>query len=146
MEKPHFEVTAALIWREGKVLIAKRKEGTHLAGYWEFPGGKREQGESLEACLEREVLEELGIAVRAGKILTRVDYDYGSKAIRLHVFDCTLLYGDPKAIECQEVQWVAPCELERFVFPPADAEVIKVLSGPCGRLSEGQAEDVPAGT
>lgn len=129
MVKPHFEVTAALISRDGKILIAKRKEGSHMGGYWEFPGGKREKGESLEACLEREVAEELGIAVKAEKILTRVDHDYGAKAISLHVFHCTLLRGDPKPLECQEVKWVHPRELEMHLFPPADAEVIRFLSG-----------------
>jgi mutator protein MutT len=128
MEKPHVEVTAAVIFREGNVLIAKRKEGTHLGGYWEFPGGKREPGEGLEACLEREVTEELGIRVKAERVLTRVDYDYGFKTIALHVFLCTWLDGDPETLGCQEVKWVHPRELHGYAFPPADEEVIRRIS------------------
>ena len=63
--KPHFHVTAGVVWKNGRVLIAKRPEGGHLEGYWEFPGGKQEKGESLKGCLEREIEEELGLKVRA---------------------------------------------------------------------------------
>jgi mutator protein MutT len=128
--KPHFHVTAGLICQDGRVLIARRPAGSHLAGFWEFPGGKQEQGESLGACLEREIREELGMEVRAGEHLLTVDYEYESRIITLHLFKCSRLDGEPRALECQEVKWVAPGELVRYTFPPPDQKIIRfIVSG-----------------
>ena len=135
VKKPHYHVTAALIWNIGRVLIAKRPKGSHLEGYWEFPGGKQEQGESLEACLEREIREELGLRVKPDKVLLTVDYDYGSKAISLHVFNCSRLAGEPKALEGQELRWVEPGDLLKFSFLPPDMEVVELLC-PAGNGKE----------
>jgi mutator protein MutT len=126
-KKPHYHVTAALIWNNGRVLIAKRPKGSHLEGCWEFPGGKQEQGESLGECLEREIWEELGLRVKTDRALLTVDHDYGSKAISLHVFNCSCLAGEPKALEGQEIRWVAPGDLFKFSFPPPDMKVLKFL-------------------
>ncbi|MCD4717223.1 MAG: (deoxy)nucleoside triphosphate pyrophosphohydrolase [Desulfobacterales bacterium] len=126
-EKPHYHVTAALIRKKGSFLIAKRPQGSHLEGYWEFPGGKQEQGESLEECLEREIREELGLRVKTDRALLTVDHDYGSKAISLHVFNCTCLAGEPKALEGQEIRWVAPGDFFKFFFPPPDMKVLEFL-------------------
>jgi mutator protein MutT len=126
-EKPHFHVTAALIWKGGRVLITKRPRGSHLEGLWEFPGGKQEKGESLKECLEREIKEELGLAVRADRALLTVDHEYGSKAISLHVFNCTNLEGDPKALQHQQILWVDPVDLKKYSFPPPDKKVIESL-------------------
>ena len=128
-KKPHFHVTAGLVWKNGRVLIAKRPEGSHLEGYWEFPGGKQEKGESLKGCLEREIEEELGLKVRADEALLTVDHEYQSKAISLHVFNCTPLAGEPKALDCEQIRWVDPIDLKRFSFPPPDIKVIEYLTG-----------------
>ena len=128
-KKPHFHVTAGLIRREGKVLIAKRPEGSHLEGYWEFPGGKQEKSESLEGCLEREIEEELGVRIKAGKFLLTVDHDYGIKVISLHAFNCISLEGEPRPLKSQEIRWVEPVMLGGFTFPPPDIKVIEFLSG-----------------
>ena len=128
-KKPHFHVTAGLVWKNGRVLIAKRPEGSHLEGYWEFPGGKQEKGESLKGCLEREIEEELGLKVRADEALLTVDHEYQSKAISLHVFNCTPLAGEPKALDCEQIRWVDPLDLKRFSFPPPDIKVIEYLTG-----------------
>jgi 8-oxo-dGTP diphosphatase len=126
-KKPHYHVTAALIWNKGRILISKRRKGSHLEGYWEFPGGKLEEGESLGECLEREIREELGIKVKTDKALLTVDHDYGSKAISLHVFNCICSAGEPKALEGQEIRWVAPGDLFKFSFTPPDMKVVEFL-------------------
>ncbi len=125
--KPHFNVTAGLIWKNGKVLIAKRPKGSHLEGLWEFPGGKQEKGESLRHCLEREIAEELGIEIKAGKLFLPVIHEYDYKVISLHTFSCTLLAGEPKALQCQEIRWVAPGDFFKFSFPPPDMKVLEFL-------------------
>ena len=85
-DKPHIRVTAGLLWQNGMVLITKRPQGSHLAGFWEFPGGKQEVGETPEECLEREIKEELGVEVRAEKLLVTVDHEYENRIISLYLF------------------------------------------------------------
>ena len=128
MSKPHYHVAAGIIWKDGRVLITKRPEGTHLAGYWEFPGGKREDNETLEECLEREIREELGMEVRTGIRLKTVHHEYEAKAITLHVFHCTHVNGRPLPLEDQEYRWVKPEELNHYTFPPPDLEIIEMIS------------------
>jgi len=129
IEKPHFQVAAGLIWRQGRVLIAKRPEGRHLAGYWEFPGGKQKSGETLEACLEREIKEELGLRIRAIRPEMKTHYEYDTKKITLHFFHCIRLEGEPAALEGQELKWASPHELPSLVFPQADRKMVEYLSG-----------------
>jgi len=124
---PHFQVTAGLVWNNGKILITRRPEGSHLAGYWEFPGGKQEPGESLEACLEREFREELAMDVKAVKRLLQIDHDYVSKSITLHLFQCDWLEGTPRALGCDEIRWVKPEELADFQLPPPDLQVLPFI-------------------
>jgi 8-oxo-dGTP diphosphatase len=126
-DKPHFNVTAGLIWRDGKILIARRRKGSHLEGYWEFPGGKQEESESLASCLEREIQEELRISVRVGKFLLKVDHDYETKSISLHLFECAWLTGTPTPIGCDELRWVTPAELTDYRFPPPDLRILEFI-------------------
>jgi mutator protein MutT len=128
--KPHLHVTAGLIWRGGRILIAKRPPGTHLAGYWEFPGGKVRPEETLRDCVVREMEEELGVQITAEEPFLSVQHDYGSKRVSLHVFNCRLLEGEPRALQGQEIQWVIPTELQRFSFPPPDERIIEYLVEP----------------
>lgn len=123
------EVVAAVIEREGRVLIARRRAGGHLGGLWEFPGGKRQGGETPEAALVREIREELDAPVRVGELLDDVEWTYPEKRVRLRFFRCAL-DGEPRAAEGQEIAWVAPADLDRYEFPPADAGLV-------GRLSRG---------
>jgi len=127
MTKPHFCVTAGLVWKDGRLLITRRPEGSHLAGYWEFPGGKQEPGESLEACLEREIQEELDMKVKAVKHLLQIDHDYETKSITLHLFQCDWLSGDPTPIGCDEIRWVRPEELANFKLPPPDLQLLPLI-------------------
>ena len=124
--KPHFHVAAGLIWQDGKLLITKRPAGSHLAGLWEFPGGKKEDNENLEACLKREIMEELGIDILVDQFLVSIDHEYESKRITLHIFHCHF-QGQPRTLEGQDAVWVALVDLKKYAFPPPDLQVIDVL-------------------
>ena len=125
---PHYDVTAGLIWKEEKLLIATRPKGTHLEGFWEFPGGKQEEGENLKECLKREIEEELGIEVRVDELFLTVDHEYPNKRISLHVFNCIWLKGEPVPLQRQETRWVMLPELSQLTFPPPDVYVIETLT------------------
>ena len=127
--KPHIHVSAGLIRKGAKYLIAQRRKGSHLAGYWEFPGGKLEKGESPQDCLEREIEEELGIKIRAGQVLLTVEHAYQDKTISLYVMNGSVISGRPRTLECQAFQWVEIKDLQNFVFPPPDMKVIAYLNG-----------------
>ena len=124
---PHFHVTAGLICNDGKLLITRRPEGSHLAGFWEFPGGKQEPGETLEACLEREIREELGLKVKALKELIQVSHNYETKSITLHLFQCEWLNGAPTPIGCDQLLWVVPEGLANYKLPPPDYQLLPFI-------------------
>lgn len=121
------QVAAAVIQRDGRYLITQRSAHTHLAGYWEFPGGKQEEGESLEACLVREVREELNVEVSEITPFIVIHHDYPDKSVDLHFFLCTLVKGELKALGCADFRWVHPEEFANFSFPPADEPVVTQL-------------------
>ncbi len=121
------EVAAGLVYREGRYLIARRKADVHLAGFWEFPGGKREPGETFEECLERELFEELNIRIGAPVPFQIVRHQYPEKTVELHFFRCGIESGQAAAVDCAEIRWVWPHELADFNFPPADRPVIEAL-------------------
>lgn len=121
------EVAAGLIEQGGRYLIARRKPGVHLAGYWEFPGGKREVDESLEECLRRELFEELSILVDVPVPYRVVRHDYPDKTVELHFFRCRIEQGQARPLDCAEVRWVLPEELTDYRFPPADRVIIEAL-------------------
>jgi 8-oxo-dGTP diphosphatase len=121
------EVAAGLIHRDGRYLIARRKPGTHLAGFWEFPGGKREMGESLTECLQRELFEELSIRIDLPIPYRIIRHNYLGQIIELHFFRCAIEQGEPVPIGCEEIRWVCPEDLTQFTFPPADYAVIDAL-------------------
>jgi len=121
------EVAAGLICQEGRYLIAKRKSGVHLAGFWEFPGGKREPGETLEECLKRELFEELSIRVGTPMLFHVIRHKYEGKTVELHFFRCAIEAGLAAPLECDEIRWVHPQEMEKLQFPPADRPIIEAL-------------------
>lgn len=122
------EVAAAILRRGSSILIAQRHKHDHLANFWEFPGGKREPGETFEQCLKRELQEELGIDVRVGRLVHDVTHTYPERTVRLCFFECEMLAGEPKPIDCQDCRWVLASELRLYKFPPADDELIKLLA------------------
>jgi len=124
---PTVEVAAAVIRERGRYLIARRAGGSHLAGLWEFPGGKRRPGESLEECLRRELREELGVEIEVGEKLDTVTWPYPERTVVLHFFLCALAAGAITPREGQAVCWVPPDELSRYAFPAADAALLARL-------------------
>ena len=122
------KVSAALIFHGGKLLITQRHAKAHLGGLWEFPGGKREAGETLEQCLVREIREELGVEISVGELFEEIRHDYPEKSVHLKFFCCQLLAGEPQPIDCAAVKWVAKAELAQFEFPAADARLLEKLT------------------
>ena len=120
-------VTAAVIERAGSFLLTRRLKGSHLAGCWEFPGGKCEPEETLVGCLEREILEELGTNVRVGHEIFVIEHAYPDRVVELHFFACELA-ADPQPLLGQEMMWASRASLQTLNFPPADTELIERLS------------------
>lgn len=123
------EIAAAVIENRGLFLIARRPDHVVLGGYWEFPGGKRRPGESLLACLAREVQEEVGIEIHAAEPLDRVVYTYPHGVVDIRFFQCRLRAGTPRPLGCAEVRWVSGADLATCRFPPANESVIRRLAG-----------------
>jgi len=122
------EVSAALIFRDIKLLITQRHAKSHLGGLWEFPGGKLEPGETFEQCLVREIHEELGIQISVGALFEEITHDYPEKSVRLKFFICELLSDEPQALGCAAFKWIDRQELGGYEFPAADARLLEKLS------------------
>ena len=120
-------VTAAVIEDHGRFFVTRRQQGVHLEGYWEFPGGKVESGETLAQCLARELVEELGAHVEVGEEIFAVTHDYPDRSVELHFLACTLLNA-PVPLLGQEMRWVPRDQLRSLPFPPADDELIARLA------------------
>jgi 8-oxo-dGTP diphosphatase len=118
-------VAAAVIFRDGRVLLTRRADGQHLAGLWEFPGGKLEPGESPEETLVRECREECGIEVEVGQILDVTHHRYPEKDVLLLFYRCTLLGGEVENVQVADHAWVEPPDLDRYELPPADGPVVE---------------------
>ena len=116
-------------WR---VLIARRPKGGVLSGYWEFPGGKLEQNETLGECLTREFEEELALRVRVTRPLARIEHAYDHGVVRLHAFLCEHVSGEAKALEVTEFRWVEVAELPSYRFPPANDALLTVIADMLG--------------
>ena len=118
------EVSAALIFHAGRLLITQRHANSHLGGLWEFPGGKREAGETFEKCLVREIREELGVEISVRRLFEEVRHDYPEKSVHLKFFICELVSGEPQAIDCAALKWVDRAGLAAHEFPAADASLL----------------------
>ncbi|MDR3377404.1 MAG: 8-oxo-dGTP diphosphatase MutT [Verrucomicrobiae bacterium] len=129
-DRKFIEVSAALIFRGGWLLITQRHAKSHLGGYWEFPGGKREAGETFEQCLVREIREELGVTIAVGELFAEVSHTYPEKAVHLKFFRCLLLAGEPQPLDCAAVKWVQKAGLAGYQFPAADAQLLAQLQSP----------------
>jgi 8-oxo-dGTP diphosphatase len=120
-------VTAAVIEKGGRILIARRKKGDRMEGMWEFPGGKPEGNESPEECLARELREEFGIETQIGEFLVSSPYEYPHLAIELLAYRATYIAGEFKLNDHDEIRWVLPSELLRYDLAGADVPVAEVL-------------------
>ncbi|MEZ5571088.1 MAG: NUDIX domain-containing protein [Halioglobus sp.] len=125
MTKKIINVTAALIIKGGKVLATRRGPGKHLEGYWEFPGGKLEENESPEGCLERELAEELCISSKVGAYVGESVYDYGGKIVRLLGYEVEHTAGDFKLVDHDELRWLEIDQLCDVKWAPADIPLVK---------------------
>lgn len=121
-------VVAAAIERDGRFLCAQRGGATPLAGLWEFPGGKVEPGEEPICALVREIHEELDVAIDVGPLVTDSVHPYAFARIRLMVFHCRLLTGEPRLTEHSDLRWVAPEQFATLEWAPADLPAVAALS------------------
>ncbi len=125
-ETPHYTVTAAVIYRAGKVLITQRPPEGLLGGLWEFPGGKLQPGEDLPSCLQREIREELGVEVSVGGSLGTYRHAYTHFRVTLHAFHCSLLNGrEPDPIQVNDLRWIEPAELTRYPMGKIDRQIAR---------------------
>ena len=121
------EVAAGLIFRGGQLLITQRRPQDHLGGLWEFPGGKRETDETFEACLRRELKEELGIDASVKELLEEITHHYPEKSVHIKFYRCECPADEPRPLGCHALAWVHAEQLADYSFPPADARLLKRL-------------------
>ena len=125
---------------DGRVLVAKRPMGKHMAGYWEFPGGKVELGETVQAALARELLEEVGIMFTSSRPLIRISHNYPDKSVLLDTWEVSGIQGEPSGAEGQEIQWVFQDKLSSLEFPEANKPIIKAVQLPDSYMVTGRFE------
>jgi len=130
------DVAAAVIEnREGRILIARRKPEISLGGYWEFPGGKIEEGETAEACAVRELREEMDVHIETGGAFAESVYDYGDKVVRLIAVRAVMAGGRMRLHDHDDIRWVSVGEMEDYLFAPADEEIVDLLIAERDRTS-----------
>jgi A/G-specific adenine glycosylase len=129
-QTPHYDVTAGVIWHDGRLLIAQRKPDRLLGGLWEFPGGKQEPKESLAGCLQREIREELGVEIAVDEPLLTLRHAYTHFRITLHVFQCRYLAGDPRPLDCADWRWATLDELSNYPMAVTDRRIVEALVKP----------------
>lgn len=125
------DVATAVIMKDGKVLICQRPPHKGNALKWEFVGGKREEGETLEETLVRECKEELGVTVSVGEKIMDVVHAYPDETYRITIFHATIIDGTPKLLEHVDMKWVNPCDIDTYDFCTADTEILKMVKGLC---------------
>ena len=131
--KPAIHVLAgALVSLQGQILIAQRPIGKHMAGGWEFPGGKIDEGETPLAALRRELEEELGIEVQRAQYLVSCDHEYPDRVVHLELWLITEFEGEPKPLDHQALRWVSVDQLATADLLPADQPLIEALVSKCG--------------
>jgi mutator protein MutT len=130
MGAPVIDVAAGLLFHRGLLLITQRPPGGHLAGCWEFPGGKRLPSETWPECLRRELLEEIGVDVVVGPLFEECVHDYPDRTIRIRFYFCSSPDPRPQAIQCARWAWVRPGDLDGYMFPEADAALVSRLQDP----------------
>jgi len=131
---PHYMIGVGVVEKAGRLLIGRRRDDQMLGGLWEFPGGKQEPGESIEATIQREVREELGIDVNVGDCVAVVKHAYTHFKITLHAHRCRWVSGEPSPKSAEELRWVTLDDLDHYPFPKANVRVIEALKIQSGKL------------
>jgi len=126
---PHYSVAVGVIWKRGRILIARRSEDRMLGGLWEFPGGKKKRGESLQQTVVREVREETGLKVRAGKPYATVKHAYSHFRITMTAFRCDWLSGRAYPKSAEELKWISPAGLNDYPMPRANRRIVEIMRG-----------------
>ena len=121
-------IALALVWKGPRLLVARRRKDAHLGDLWEFPGGRIEEGESAEQAAVREVREETGVVCTPTQLRASFDFEYPDRKLAFHPVDCNWVSGEPQALGCIEPLWVARDEIPQYSFPPANAELLRVLT------------------
>jgi 8-oxo-dGTP diphosphatase len=129
------QVAMALVFRERKLLVTRRRADSHLGGLWELPGGKIAPGESAEACVVRELEEETGIAVRAVRRLPAIEWDYPERKVLLHPIECEWISGEGELREVDDLVWAGRAEIHEREFPPANRRLLEALVD-AGRIAD----------
>jgi mutator mutT protein len=127
-EPQKIRVVACVIERDGQFLITKRLKHSHLGHLWEFPGGKIEPGETVEACAIRECKEEIDVDIQPLRLIQELHHDYPEVSVHLYFVLCEFSGGEPKALHCADWKWVRPEELATFEFPEADKKILEILT------------------
>ncbi len=128
--KPHYKIAIALIWRDNKILAAKRPaDAEHLPDIWEFPGGKCKTDETPDQAARREVCEELGVEIEITRAREILEFDYPARHVTLHPFDAKIVDGEPQPLHAVALRWLAIEELCNEDFPPANAPLLATLRG-----------------
>ena len=122
------DVSAAIIFHDGRLLITQRPDDSHLGGLWEFPGGKREPNETFEQCLVREIREELGMDIAADELFEEITHAYNERTVHIKFFTCRWTGGGPQLLGCAAFKWVTKDELSQHDFPAADAQLLAKLA------------------
>src|SRR5581483_4623247 len=122
------EVAAGLVFRNGLLLITQRLPDAHLGGLWEFPGGKRHEGESFEDCLRRELREELAIEVEVKELSETITHEYPEKSVHLRFFRCLWQRNEPRSIGVKDFAWIGKSQLGSYAFPAADSRLLDKLA------------------
>ncbi|KPL16694.1 MAG: hypothetical protein AMJ92_12560 [candidate division Zixibacteria bacterium SM23_81] len=125
--RPHHHITAGIIWQGERFLLAQRRADGLLGGLWEFPGGRQEEGETLEQCLRREIREELGIRIRVDGHFMSLKHAYSHFRFTLHAFHCTYLHGRPRTLGCAAYRWIQIPELRNYALARADQKLAAAL-------------------
>ncbi len=121
------EVTAALIWNRDKFMICQRPANKARGLLWEFPGGKREEGETLAQCLIRECREELGVTLLVGDVFMEVTHRYPDIDVHLTLFNAAIQSGTVQKLEHNDIRWITVEEIDEYAFCPADEDILKRL-------------------
>jgi 8-oxo-dGTP diphosphatase len=118
------EIAIALVWKDGRLLIARRPTGVHLAGLWEFPGGKIEPGEGREECRKRELVEEMGVQIEVGRPLTPATHDYAAFTVTLYPYVCSIASGEITLHEHSAISWLPAARMHELDWADADIPII----------------------